>query len=175
VRADGEDPWAHVALACGYVHLGRLEDALAAFESALRLNPSFAYAQGCYGLVLSYVGRGREGYEAAHRALRLSPNDPFSVIYHGIAAYAAFVEGDYQESIRLARTATRQRHDFVGGRRVLTGAAAMAGEMELARASLEELRRVQPNVSLAWMSSQIPLRGEHRGRFLEALRRAGME
>src|SRR6266481_478780 len=49
VRADGEDPWAHLALACANGYHGRLEDSFAAFEQALRLNANFALAQGYYG------------------------------------------------------------------------------------------------------------------------------
>jgi TolB-like protein/Tfp pilus assembly protein PilF len=176
VRADSEDPWAHLALACAYAYGGRIDDSLAAFETALRLNPNFSLAHGYYGLVLSWAGRWREGAEAARRALRLSPRDPCSAIYHGVAAYAAFVEGDYDEAIRLAREGTRQRGDFVGAYRVLTAAAAMAGDMELAKTALQELRRVQPNISLAWAGSQLPLKEENaRERFLEALRRAGLD
>ena len=74
---------------------GGLDDSLAEFETALRLNPNFALAQGYYGLVLVLGGRWREGAEAARRALRLSPRDPFAAIYNGVAAYAAFVERDY--------------------------------------------------------------------------------
>ena len=68
IRADSEDPWAHNAL--GHVHLfaRRFEDSLAEFETALRLNPNFALAQGYYGLSLSYSGRWREADEAARRA-----------------------------------------------------------------------------------------------------------
>ena len=55
--------------------------------------------------------------------------------------------------MRLARDAIRQRFDFVGAHRMLTAAAAMAGETEVAKAALQELRRVQPDISLAWMAS----------------------
>jgi TolB-like protein/cytochrome c-type biogenesis protein CcmH/NrfG len=175
MRADSEDPWAHLALACACAYLGRIPDSLAAFETALQLNPSFPLALGYYGLVLSWVGRWREGAEAAHRALRLSPRDPFSAIYYGIAAYAAFVGHDYGEAMRLAREGVRQRSDFVGGYRVLTAAAAMAGEIDLARAALQDLRRVQPNISLAWIVSELPLTEAEREHFLEAMRRAGLE
>ena len=155
---------------------GGLEDSLAAYETALRLNPNFSLAQGCYGLVLSWIGRSREGAEAARRALRLSPRDPFAAIYYGVAAYAAFVERDYAEAIRLSRESIRLRNDFVGAYRVITAAAGMAGEMELAQAMLQELRRVQPNISLAWVARQLPLRGiGQREHFLEGLRRAGMD
>ncbi|WJR81068.1 winged helix-turn-helix domain-containing tetratricopeptide repeat protein [Bradyrhizobium sp. NP1] len=175
VRADGEDPWAHLAMAAACSYLGRLDDALAAYELALRLNPNFSLAQGYYGLVLSWTGRGREGTEAVRRALRLSPRDPLSAIYYGVAGYAAFVEGDYSQAIRLCRESVRQRNDFVGGYRVLAAAAGMAGETELAIAALRELRRVQPNISLAWIGSQLPFRAEQRERFLEGLRRAGLD
>jgi TolB-like protein len=176
VRADGDDAWAHLALATAHSYSRRLDDALAEFETALRLKSSFPLAQGYYGLVLAWVGRWQEGAEAARRAMRLSPRDPFSAIYSGVAAYAEFVGRNYQESMRLAREATRQRMDFVGGYRVLAAAAAMAGEMELAGAALRELRRAHPDVSLAWIARELPLPDEAEVRhFLEALRRAGLE
>jgi tetratricopeptide (TPR) repeat protein len=176
VRADGEDAWAHLALATAHTYARRLDDAIAEFETALRLKSSFPLAQGYYGLVLAWVGRWREGAEAARRALRLSPRDPFSAIYGGVAAYAEFVGRNYQESMRLAREATRERMDFVGGYRVLAAAAAMAGEIDLAREALCELRRAQPNVSLAWIARELPLPNAAEVRhFLDALRRAGLE
>jgi TolB-like protein len=175
IRADSEDPWAHVAVAGVHVYLGRLNDSLAAFEQALSLNPNFSLAQAYYGLVLSYVGRWEDGANAARRALRLGPRDPFSAICSGVAAYAEYVGGNYEEAMRLAREAIRQRIDFVGGHRVLTAAAAMAGEIELAKASLQELRRAQPNISLAWFDEYSPLKPDQRAHFLEALRRAGLD
>jgi TolB-like protein len=176
VRADGEDAWAHLALATAHTYSRRLDDALAEFETALRLKSSFPLAQGYYGLVLAWVGRWRKGTEAARRAMRLSPRDPFAAIYRGVAAYAEFVGRNYEESMRLAREATRERMDFVGGYRVLAAAAAMAGEMDLARAALDELRRAHPDVSLAWIARELPLPDEAEVRhFLDALRRAGLE
>ncbi len=175
IRADSEDPWAHLAVAGVYPYLGRLEDALAEFESALSLNPNFSLAYAHYGLVLCWVGRWQDGSNAARRALRLSPRDPFSAIFNGVAAYAEFVGRNYAEAIRLAREAVRARSDFVGAHRVLTAAAGMAGEIELARASLHELRRVQPNISLAWIAEHLPLRQDQQENFLEGMRCAGMD
>ena len=116
-------------------------------ELALRLSPNFSLAQGYYGLALCYCGRWQDGDIAAHRALRLSPHDPFSGVYNGIAAYAHFIGRNYTKAITLAREAIRQRADFVGAHRVLTAAAGMAGETELAANALQELRRAQPNLS----------------------------
>ena len=138
--------------AASHLFARRFDDSLAEFELALRLNPNFSLAQGYYGLALAYCGRWEEADEAARRALRLSPRDPFSAIYYGVAAYAQFVGRNYEEAMRLARTAIRLRGDFVGGHRVLTAAAGMAGQVEVAAAALQELRRAQPNISLAWIA-----------------------
>ena len=176
VEADSEDSWAHNALGSVYFSTRRLEDSLAEFELALQLNPNFSLAQGYYGLALSYCGRWQEAHEAAQRAIRLSPRDPSSAIYYGIAAYAQFVGRNYQQAIALAREAIRQRGDFTGAYRVLTVAAAMSGQAEAAAAALQELRRAQPNISLAWIANQLPWKLDaDREHYLEAFRRAGLD
>jgi TolB-like protein len=176
IISDSEDPWAHLAL--GHVHLmaRRFDASLAEYEFALRLNPNFALAQGYYGLSLSYSGRWQEADEAACRATRLSPRDPFVAVYDGIAAYAQFIGRNYTEAVNLARKAIRQRGDFVGGHRVLTAAAAAAGDMQVAKLALQDLRRVQPNISLAWISAHMPIRHDaEREHYLAALEKAGLE
>jgi len=175
VRADGEDPWAQHALGCVHVLARRWDDALAQFELALSLNPNFALAQGYLGVALSLGGRWEEAITAERRALQLSRRDPFAAIFCGAAAFAHFGARCYQEAMRLARDAIRQRSDFVGAHRVLTAAAGMAGEDGVAAAALAELRRVQPNVSLAWLATNMAIRHpvdlEH---YLEGFRRAGL-
>jgi TolB-like protein/cytochrome c-type biogenesis protein CcmH/NrfG len=176
VAADSEDAWAHTALGSVYFSTRRLDDSLAEFELALQLNPNFSLAQGYYGLALSYYGRWQDAYVAAQRAIRLSPRDPSSAIYYGVAAYAQFVGKNYSEAIALAREATRQRGDLTGAYRVLTVAAGMAGQIDVATAALQELRRTQPNISLAWISTQLPWKlDSDREHYLEGFRRAGLE
>jgi TolB-like protein/DNA-binding winged helix-turn-helix (wHTH) protein len=177
-RADPDDPWAHLALATANVYRGRIDDALAAFEQVLRLNPNFSVALGFYGLVLTWVGRLKEGGDAARRALQLSPRDPFAAIYNGVIAYNEFVGRNYDEALRAARESLRQRSDFAGGLRVFIAAAAMKGETDVAKAALQELRHAQPNLSLAWLGSELPyaqVSEREREHFLEAFRRAGLE
>jgi len=176
IRADSEDPWAHQALASVHLFTRRFEDSLAEFEFALSLNPNFSLAQGYYGVALAYCGRWEEADEAARRAMRLSPREPFSAVYAGIAAYAQFVGRNYEEAMRLAREAIRQRADFVGAHRVLTAAAGMTGQAEIAKAALKELRAAQPNISLAWIRDQMPFQHQaDRDHYLEAFRRVGLD
>jgi TolB-like protein len=176
VEADSEDAWAHHGLAYTYLFEGRYDDSLAEFELALKLNPNFSLTQAFYGLTLCYCGRWQDGDQAVRRALRLSPRDPSSALYYGIFAYAQFIGGNYDEAIRLARESLRQRADFVGAHRVLTAAAALSGQHELASASLQALLRAQPNISIAWMMSDMPIKEPaDRERYVEGLRRAGLK
>jgi len=176
IRADSEDPWAHNALGHVYLFARRFDDSLAEFETALRLNPNFALAQGYYALSLSYNGRWQEADEAARRAIRLSPRDPYLGVYYGIVAYAQYIARNYDEATKFARQAIRQRSDFVGGHRVLVAAAGMAGDKALAKSALAELKRAQPNISLAWIAANMPIRHDaEREHYLEGFRKAGLD
>jgi TolB-like protein/cytochrome c-type biogenesis protein CcmH/NrfG len=176
IHANSEDAWAHAALAGAYMHRRRFDDCLAEFELALRLNPSFASARGYYGVALAYCGRWEEGDRAARHALRLSPRDPFAAVYYGVASYCQFVGGNYEEAINLSRESLRLRSDFVGGHRVLTAAAAMTKQRELATASLKALLRVQPDLSIKWLAGEMPFKGDaERDQYLAAFRWAGLK
>jgi len=175
ILADGEDAWAHFALGSAYMIARRFDDSLAEFDAALRLNPNFSLAQGYYGLALAYCGRWQDGEQAAQRALRLSPHDPLAAVYYGIASYTQFVGRNYDEAIRLSREAIRQRADFVGAHRVLTASAGMSGRADIAQAAVQELRRVQPNISLAWIAEHMPIQHDSdREHYVEGFRRAGL-
>jgi TolB-like protein/cytochrome c-type biogenesis protein CcmH/NrfG len=175
IQTDRDDAWAHYALAHVHLFARRFDDSLAEFELALRLNPNFAIAQGFYALALSYCGRWEDADMAANRALRLSPRDPFSAIYYGVAAYAQFLGHNYENAMRLAREAIRQRADFVGAHRVLVAAAGMMAQADIAKDALNELRRAQPNVSLNWLRNQLPIKHDaDREHYLEGFRRAGL-
>jgi TolB-like protein/Tfp pilus assembly protein PilF len=175
VQLDREDAWAHTALGSVYFSTRRLDDALSEFETALRLNPNFCLAQGYYALALSYASRTEDSFEAAQRAIRLSPRDPALAIYYAIAGYARFLSRQYDEAIALAREAIRHRGDLTGAYRVLCVSTAMSGDAAAAEMALADLRRVQPSISLAWAATQLPWRNEaDREHFLEGCRRAGM-
>jgi len=82
---------------------------------------------------------------------------------------------NYEAAIQLAREGIRQRADFVGAHRVLTAAAGMAGQDDVAKAALQELRRTQPNISLDWIAKQMPIKHDtEREHYLAGFRRAGL-
>ena len=176
VQIDSEDPWAHYALASVYLMRRHFDDALAEYELALRLNPNFLHAQNHYAATLAFCGRWEEADEVVRNALRSSPRDPFSALYYATASYAQYVGGNYEEAMRLSGAAIRMRRDFASAHRVHVAAAGMAGRADAAGAALRELRRAQPNVSLAWVAATVPLKHDaDRERYIEGFRRAGLE
>jgi TolB-like protein/Flp pilus assembly protein TadD len=176
VKVSFDDAWAHTALGSVYFSTRRLDEAIAEFDIALQLNPNFCMTHGYNALALCYCGRTQEAFEAAQRAIRHSPRDPSLAIYYGVAGYSRCVEKRYDQAIVLAREAIRHRGDLTGAYRVLTVAAGMSGDLELAATGLQELRRIQPNISLDWIANQLPwnLDGD-REHYLEGFRRAGLK
>jgi hypothetical protein len=59
---------------------------------------------------------------------------------------------------------------------VLTAAAAMAGYDDVAKIALQDLRRAQPNISLAWIANEMPIKhATELQHYVEAFRRAGLD
>jgi hypothetical protein len=51
----------------------------------------------------------------------------------------------------------------------------MSGDKATADAALQALRRTQPNISLAWIATQLPWNSEaDRDHYVEGFRRAGL-
>ena len=145
IRADSEDPWAHCALGSTHLIFRRFDDSLAEFEVALAAQPEFRTGAGLLrSVVWPITAVRRREYEAARRAIRLSPRDPFAAVYYGIASYAQFVGRHYEDAIKLSRESLRQRGDFVGAHRVFTAASAMAGHLDEAQ---DRIARTAPRAA----------------------------
>ncbi len=73
------EQWFNEGVALG--NSGRLEEALQAYETAIRLNPNDAIAYYGKGAALEKLGRYQEALQAFETAIRLNPN--FAVAYYG--------------------------------------------------------------------------------------------
>jgi len=176
IRADSEDPWAHHALGSAHLLLRRHDDALAAQELALDLNPSFSFAQNFYAAALTFSGRCKEGVEAANRAMRLNPRGTLVSLNYGACGFAHYLCGNYAEAIQMTQAAIRLRTDFASAYRVLIAAAGMADEKEIATVAIRELRRLHPGISRGWVLTHVPFKlDSDRAHYLEGLGRAGLD
>src|SRR3974390_2965265 len=58
------------------VSAGKLQDALPFFDFALRLDPEYAEAYNCKGLVLMETGHPEEAFQCLEKATALEPENP---------------------------------------------------------------------------------------------------
>jgi adenylate cyclase len=172
---DDSDPWAHFAL--GYVAYmsRRTDEAKQEYQRATDLNPNFAAAYGYLGWAFASAGRTDEAIALSEQAIRMSPHDPQNVIFNNVLSVAHYLAGRYTEAISFARKAVQQRDGMTSGHRILIASLAMANQLEEARTALQRLKELQPSVSIAWCEEHIPYTPDQMPKFLEGLRKAGLQ
>jgi TolB-like protein/Flp pilus assembly protein TadD len=175
IALDDCDPWGHIALAYWAMMERRTEEALAAFGQAVTLNPSSAAAHSHLSRGLAFAGRDREAIEHGRMAIRLSPLDPEMALFLGAIAVAHYTAGRYAEAVHDTAEALRLRPGFQGAQRLHCASLAQAGRLKEAAAFLATVRREQPDLSIAWVRTNVPYQTEElMDRFVEGLRKAGL-
>jgi TolB-like protein len=175
VELDDSDPWAHLAL--GYVAYTsrRTADAEEEFRRVLDLNPNFAAAHGYLGQALTHAGRPDEAIPNLERAIRLSPHDPQNAVFNVALGASHCLAGRYDEAIAFSRNAWRQRYGLTAAHRVYCASLAQAGRVDEARAALEELKKLHPELSIAWIEKYVSYTPAPMAKFLEGMRKAGLD
>jgi adenylate cyclase len=176
IDLDPDDPWAHFAAGYVYAFSRRFGPAVEELNEALQRNPNFAFARTILACAYGYAGLAEDGFRQIEIATRLSPRDHTQAASLSIEGLCHFIAGRYREAVTAERRAVQMRPNFGTAWRTLTAAAGLAGDMEIARHGLAECKRLQPNVSIAWIEKYHPIiRVEDRARYSEGLQRAGLE
>jgi pentatricopeptide repeat protein len=172
---DDSDPWAHLAL--GYVAymMRRTDEAKQEYQRAIDLNPNFAAAYGYLGWALAAAGRTDEAIVFSEQAIRMSPQDPQNTVFNNALAVSHYLAGRYAEATNFARKVVQQRDGMTSGHRILVACLAQAGQFEEAHTVLQRLKELQPNVSIAWCEENVPYTLDQMPKFLEGLRKAGLQ
>jgi TolB-like protein/Flp pilus assembly protein TadD len=176
IDLDPDDPWAHFAAGYVYAFSRRLGPAVEELNEALQRNPNFAFARTILACAYGYAGLSEDGVGQLELARRLSPRDYTQAASLSIEGLCHFVAGRYAEAVTAERRAVQIRPDFGTAWRTLTAAAGLADELEQARMGLVQCKRLQPNLSIDWVEKYHPLiRPDDRAKYIEGLRRAGLE
>ena len=173
---DADDPWVHLAL--GFVHqqCRRSEDAIEEYQKALSLNPNFALAHTYLAFALCFLGQIDQSLAHVATSERLSPRGLLHGVNNLLRAVAHFLAGQHREAIGFARKSVLESPGIVTGYRHVVVNCALAGEIDEAKAALQILRRLQPELSLAWIEKWLPYRcAKDRQKFIEGFRLAGLE
>lgn len=172
---DDNDPWAHLALGYANFLMRRTDNAVEEFCRALEINPNFAAAHGYLGSALAFNGQSDEAIPHSEQALRMSPHDPQNAIFNVGLAAAHYLAGRFSEAIGCARRAVQQRPSWPPGHRIYCASLAQAGQLDEARAALDRLKELQPDISIAWIERNIPYTPGPMEKFLDGMRSAGLQ
>jgi tetratricopeptide (TPR) repeat protein len=145
------------------------------FERSLQLNKNSAFAWGLSAITSCYLGRPDDALERLRNAWRLSPFDPLRFFFWGVAGFAEFLAGRYEESLAWLQKSRRENPGHLACHRNLAACYAQLGRPDEARAAAADLIAREPSFRVSTFASTYPLRQqEHLGRLVGALRAAGL-
>jgi TolB-like protein len=122
--------------------------AFEAFERALALSPSSAFALFMGSNVQAFAGKAERAIEWAERALRVSPIDRLAYVPHIALAVANILQGRYEEAANAARRSVESNPDFSLSHSLLAAALAKLGRMEAARSEAKKVLTLQRSFSV---------------------------
>lgn len=102
VELDDNDPFAHAGLGRIRIIRAEHEQAIASFERALDLNPSYALAFYGKAHALWHCGHADQAVIAHDEAIRLSPSDPLMWTFLASKAIALFLLDRFDEALEFA-------------------------------------------------------------------------
>jgi adenylate cyclase len=177
LRLDPHDAWTHWLMGMALGHAGKLDDAVAACERGLAINPNSSVILMDMGSFLALLGRAEEAITACRLTLRLNPRDPSNFWCHSAIATAHFVAADYEAALDEAKKIARWRPDFLRGPLLWAAAAAALDRPDEARGAMERCLAQQHDLRIGNVVPHFLLRfarDEDHERLLTMLRKAGL-
>ena len=145
VALDDLDCFCHCALGRALCLTRQNDEALAAIDLSLELNPSFAQGYFAQGFNLVWYGREIEAETLLDRATMLSPRDSHLWSFHHVRSWAHFSIAEYDIAVEFARRATRQPNVTYRAFATLAASLGRRGEKAQAEAVALELLHRKPD------------------------------
>jgi TolB-like protein/cytochrome c-type biogenesis protein CcmH/NrfG len=161
---------------------GKFDDAIAATQAVIALNPGEPWAYKEVALSTMYLGRTADALDWFERAERLGPRDPGRWTWLSGKGQVLLLLGRTGEAITALRAALDSNPAAVGEYPVLAAAYALNGRDDEAHAALAQYTPTHPGATIANFRSlsPVPLKltdpsyRQQRRRLEDGLRRAGM-
>jgi adenylate cyclase len=148
----------------------RANDALGVADAGLAINPNSALLYWMRALAQNSLGNYEQAKAEVAKAMRLSPHDPFMLVWPvtlgdaelGLGHFDAAIDA-YHASINRGFYAFQPYID-------LAAVYALQGKSEDAKAALAEARRLNPRLTVKWLQSVAP----NIPNLFEGVRKAGL-
>lgn len=147
VALDASLPQVHWVLADVHIFRGELEQALAASDKVLALEPNYADGYAQRAAILRQLGRPEEALTFIERAMRLNPRYP--AMYLRELGEIHFMMRHYEDAIASLEAALERNPNLWDARLFLAASYAHADRVEDAEWQLLEVLTVNPDLTLA--------------------------
>jgi adenylate cyclase len=162
--------WAYYVKGVYLYYSHRADKAIDAADAGLLINPNFGPLWGVRGNANLFSGRFEQARSDILQSMRLSPREPLMAIGTkylgdselGLGNFDAAID-DYHKAIDLGM---HQVWPYAS----LTAAYALAGKMDEAKSALAEARRLEPKLTVKWITPLAP----PIPNLLQGLRKAGL-
>jgi len=172
-RDDADTIWQ--AASTLFLLAGEAAMAAAALDRALALNPNAAHAWMARAYIHASRNQPEAAIEAAERARRLSPFDPYTFLCAHITAFAHLAARRFELAIEWADRALHDQPRLASAMRVKVIGLAHLGHLDEARAELSRVLAIDPKLTIAGYRAYSPFEApELLELFVTGLRLAGL-
>ncbi|NJM41888.1 MAG: tetratricopeptide repeat protein [Anaerolineae bacterium] len=143
---------AQVAEGMTHFHAGRYDDAKAAFEHALALDPNCAPAWHSIGWLRERTSTAEDALAAYERALAIDPT--YDAPHYGMGMVQVFMRYDYAQGLAAFQQGLAKSPDDVAFINQIGGTYALMGRFDEAIAEWQRALALDPNSmhALGWLS-----------------------
>jgi TolB-like protein len=153
----------------------RPEEGIALHQRALALNGKLGWAWMFAGLAHAYLGRHAEAISMMTQAKRLSPSDPYGLLFDTALTLPHLLSGDHARAIALGRQALALNPALSATGLALLAALGHAGSAEEQASARRALLEIEPTITVTQAMRRLPLQAPaDRSHFAAGLRRAGL-
>lgn len=171
---------ADTVYALGFIYYvaGETRKALELMRQCIDLNRNHAPAYFFSGVSLIRLGKPREAILWVERAFALSPRDPLRSVWYAVIGRAEVILGEDARAVETAQKGVTANRNHVHNYAVLAAAYAHLGQLEKAEASLNELKKLMPHITVSRYqriaASDDPVAIKSYQRIMAGLRLAGL-
>ena len=170
IAIDRDDPLPYFAKSLYLTLFRSPEEGLRAADAGLAINPNSASLHAARGRAEISIGHFEQGKTDVQQAMRLSPRDPSTGLWHNYLCLAELGLGQFDAAISEGNKAIDAGNPVFQGYMFLAADYALKGDMEAAKTAVAEARRLNPKLTVKSISksyANIPT-------LLEGLRKAGL-
>lgn len=170
VELDGALAAAHSLLGWTLLWMNEFDEAVAAGEKAIALDPNNDFALNWLAMCRAWAGSSGEAAVLIDRAMQVNPVEP----YYFARGLIQFVQYRLDCALDMFEKCVRRDPAFVPGHLYLASCYSLAGRVAAGREQIAELRRISPGYRMARLGQKRLRDPDLAERFVASLKRVGL-